>query len=514
MIALPKPPAQTFVPVSEAARQRGERSWLGEPWPRSDLLWLAGVTIVGIVLRLWQLEQWSLSAAEAATWQGATEPLRGEHGFLASERSYHPFPDLLLRGSFAANLLPFHGEGWLRLPFAFLGMLTVPLLALVGDLLVGRRTALWAAGLLALHPWHVAISQTASGEVGALFFGLFAVGAGVVAHRSARRGSAVVAVAFALLAAGFHPSGWTAVVGLPAAALVVAVAPAERRRAAIWLAAALLAVGVPVVAIAAGGPCAPPVAGFFAAARPVLLLLALFGLLAWPVGAAARERRWLAVAALLPVLLPLAVAPLGVPVAADAALLGLPALLCLACSGAGRWFHLVLQAMAPARWWLAVLPAALVPAVFGLDLLVELYLYGTVHRGNRTDWRAASETVLDGATHERPLTVLAAAGAPSLTYYLRPNHWREREDDPHPGLQVRLVAPARFAAEAEWLAEARASRDVFLVLDREELLALRQDAPSARQFEAVFCPVGVVPHPTEAAGGTVYVHRAGPLEGR
>lgn len=89
---------------------------------------------------------------------------------LASERGNYPVVFFGLRWLMELGGLPSSGEGWLRLPFAFFGILCVPMLALVGDLLVGRRTALLAAALLAVHPWHLEISQSARGVGVALFF--------------------------------------------------------------------------------------------------------------------------------------------------------------------------------------------------------------------------------------------------------------------------------------------------------------------------------------------------------
>ena len=49
------PPSEPFVPVAEVLRERGERSWLGEPWSKPELLVLLLVTLAGGALRLWHL---------------------------------------------------------------------------------------------------------------------------------------------------------------------------------------------------------------------------------------------------------------------------------------------------------------------------------------------------------------------------------------------------------------------------------------------------------------------------
>ncbi len=132
------PPRGTFVPVSETLRERGARSWLGDRWPRADLAWLVGITAVAALLRLYRLEQWSLSVDEAETWRAATESLADSPGLLARTTDLHPLCYVSLRLLLDNGVLPFHGEGWLRVPFTFVGILTVPLLGWLSSTLSRR----------------------------------------------------------------------------------------------------------------------------------------------------------------------------------------------------------------------------------------------------------------------------------------------------------------------------------------------------------------------------------------
>ena len=515
-----QPPSEPFVPVAEVLRERDERSWLGEPWSKSELLILLLVTLAGGALRLWHLEQWSLSNAEAELWRGATEPLRGEQGFLASQRCNYPLGFLGLRWALGSGLLLGQGEGWLRLPFAFIGTLCVPLLALVGELFVARRAALLAAALLAIHPWHLAASQTASGEVLAGFFGLLGGGLLCIAHRTRGRRFGLLAAAAAFAAVAAHPSAWWTVV---AVALVAAHArSAPRWRTAILAIAALLTVLLPIVALRwnalttqSASLVLPWLAELLDAVRPATWILAGAGFLAaaslaapsgsaaWGVGGRP-GRRWLAAAAVLPLVASALLVAAGVPVAPRTGVVALPALLGAASVLVLGCFDRIAAQLGGLRL-ASALPAALLGAAFAADLLVESFLHATVHGGHRPDWRTARDAVLHAAGRVDRITVVAGEGYDSLVYYLRPNQWRDRTVDPHPGRVLFPMVADGLAIRDDLLQAAGRLSAVFLVLLRPEYEALQPDAPARARLERQFRVVAVAPSAFAAAEHTVYV---------
>lgn len=174
----------------------------GSGWTARDLAMLAAITASAAALRLWGIEQWSWSDAEATTWRALTQPFAAESGgFTATGESRHPLVYALVRWLLAAGVLPGYGEGWVRLPFAFAGTLAVPLAALFARRVAGRAVAVTAALVVAIHPAHVAASQTADPVV-------FAVTAALLAGALATlrpRWPWLLATGLAGLCA---PSGW------------------------------------------------------------------------------------------------------------------------------------------------------------------------------------------------------------------------------------------------------------------------------------------------------------------
>ena len=128
-------------------------------WRAGELASLLAITLLGALVRLYGVRDWSLGPPEAATWQALTLPL---DAFFASDAARHPLALLALRSAFEHGVLANGTEGWLRLPFVFAGALSVPLFALAARPWTTRGTTLFAAFLLAVHPWHGAASQTAA----------------------------------------------------------------------------------------------------------------------------------------------------------------------------------------------------------------------------------------------------------------------------------------------------------------------------------------------------------------
>lgn len=516
------PPSEPFVPVAEVLRERGERTWLGEPWSRRELLVLLLVTLAGGALRLWHLEQWSLSTTEAELWRGATEPLGSDQGFLASQRCNYPLGFLGLRWALGSGLLLGQGEGWLRLPFAFVGTLCVPLLALVGELFVARRAALLAAALLAIHPWHLAASQTASGEVLAGFFVLLGGGMTCIAHRTRGRRFGLLAAAAALAAGAAHPSAWWSVLAVALVALH-ARSPARWRTPLLGI-AALLTVLLPIfvlrwTAVTTQSPdlSLPWLAELLDAARPATWILAGVGFLAatplaaaggttaggWGVGGRP-GRSWLAAVAMLPLLASVLLVVVGVPLAPRTGVVALPALLGAAAVLVLACFDRIAAQCGGVRP-ASVVPAALLGAAFATDLLVESFLHATMHGGHRPDWRTARDAVLHAAGRADRITVVAGEGYDSLVYYLRPNQWRDRTVDPHPGRALLPMAADGLAIRDDLLQAAGQVSAVFLVLLRPEYEALQPDAAARARLARQFRIVAVAPSAFAAAEHTVYV---------
>lgn len=442
-------------------------------WSAGQLSLLAVITAVAAAVRLWQIEQWSWSGAEARSFQLLSLPAD-----LLSTQPERWFPLLpwTLRQLDEQGLLAGSTEGWLRLPFAFTGMLTVPLLALVAAPVLGTGAAVLAALLLALHPWHIAASQDAAPAV------VVAAGVLLVLGLLQRRRPRLAALA-QLLVAAVHPLGW-----LAAGAAAVAAAAMRFPRLQTGL---TQAVAVPA-ALAAGW--------WFDDVRPATLALVVVAV--W-VPALPRSV-WLAVVAL--VALAGSLAWTGYAEFATAGLAALPGALAVAAGAAaalGRWWQQELTG----RRWLAMAALVLVPVLAVSDGAIETWLRATLHHGNRPAWRAAKDLALGTVRGPGGLIVVAASGAAPLRSYLRPNDGREA-GDPHPGVQVRsLVVGGDGAAEAGALAAVPAGASCVLVLRSDEVARLQEQAPAALALQRGFELWQVLPGPRQGDDDTLFLYR-------
>lgn len=145
-----------------------------QAFERRHLFVLLLITLLAAALRLFRLSEWSLWVDEVHTFRDFTID---EDAFWRgnSRVRYYPASFQLMR--WLAPYLPSLGEGWLRLPFAFFGIATVPTIALMGRLIVGRGAALAAALLLAVSPWHIFWSQNCRSYSMLLFFVVLAAAA-------------------------------------------------------------------------------------------------------------------------------------------------------------------------------------------------------------------------------------------------------------------------------------------------------------------------------------------------
>src|SRR5690606_24368412 len=112
------------------------------PFTSRQILVIAGLTLLAIGLRLYKLGEWSFWVDEAHTFR---DVMANRETFWASNVAHYPLAYVFVRKLLHAGILEATGEGWLRLPFAFFGALTVPATAVFGRNLVGRRAAMLAA---------------------------------------------------------------------------------------------------------------------------------------------------------------------------------------------------------------------------------------------------------------------------------------------------------------------------------------------------------------------------------
>lgn len=497
-------PADRFVPLSERVRDDADQAPPGGAWKRGELACLLGITALAGLLRLWHLEQWSVAATEAMTWQAATLAGRGDFDLIASA----------LRLLFDSGLLPLHGEGWLRLPFAFFGLITVPLLALVGAAFVGRPAALLAAGLLAVQPWHVELSQTATGHGPAVACGLVGLGAAWIGRASGSVAAWLMALV-AIVAAGLcHPAGWLTCHVLLACWRLHDWRNADRRDRIHAVLGAVVVVIASIAVVLALRPgqmiAASPGAAFVVGWEVVraialsVLALAVVPVLTWR--GERFPRRCLLLAAAVPGVLLFLLGLTAAPIDADAFLGCLPPLLLLAAAGGVTAFERLRAALGGGRAAAVLVPSSLVAVVVLLDLAVGSFLYATARRGSRPDWRGARDVVV-GRAERANLAVLAAAGNAGLLYYLRPNHWRGDRVDPHPGIAVLpMVAGAAQLPVFAGAARARQA-DLFVIALEAERAAMRRDRESWTLIQESFELIEVLPCAGASHDETVYVWR-------
>lgn len=434
-------------------------------WSRPATFGLLAITALAAGFRLWGIREWSWNDAEAATWRALQLPMAGGNGFFSAPESRAPLVHFVLRWLVDGGLLPSLGEGALRLPFAFVGIVTVPLLALFARRFVGTGTALLAALLLACHPAHVAASQSAAAAVV-----LACVWTMLPRALLARRHFALFALC---LAAGLaDPVGWCA-----APLLLASLLPANGSRRS---------------AVVAG-----LVGGLFAAlalphwGMPLAVLAAFGGVLA-PVAP-----RQLAVV-LLPVL-----AVFSAP--REAALAALPGVSLLAAAGlsalAQRW-----RASLPSSRW-APLASWLPAAIVVVGLFVDAFLLTTLFAGGRPPFREAARLVLRSGEGAQGLVVGAGDGRAVLTCYLRPRHWQQPDVDAHPLVQVMAVRADEPAASLQQLLETAAARQAtaFVVLGGVERARLLADATVAGLLEQRFRVLATLPAPAAAGDDSLFV---------
>lgn len=389
---------------------------------------LLAITALAAALRFLHLGEWSLWGDEAHTWRDATMPL---DGFLDQQRAAYALPFLLLRGLLALGWI---GEDpvSLRLPFALIGIATVPLLGLCGRRLIGAWPAVLAAGVLAVHPWHVYWSQNARGYVIVVLAAVVAVDRMFAFVRDERTRD-VLAVWLAIaLATVSHPTSFVLAFAF-VAFLWLRGAPLDRGRLVrLVLGAGALALALPWLLQQSftdfmRAKSTPSLlhlvqtTGFYF--RPVPLLMAAVGL--WQLRHVGGRDRVLALGcvAIAPFVV-LAVVGSGlVLTTARYAICVLPVVTWLAAFAALQVAAAVQRAPGLGRP-LRLLAAGVLPALLVLEHARSLGDYYTIEHGQRARWSEAAE-FLRARADGRPLRV-ATINYPTMLYYLKPGFWSNR----------------------------------------------------------------------------------------
>jgi hypothetical protein len=451
---------------------------------------LLGITVLAALLRFTGLGTWSLWVDEAHTWRDATMPLGGQLGFLAQQRAMYPLSFLLLRGLMSLGLLGGGTEEWLRLPFAFCGILTVPVLAYFGARVVGRRAALLASFFLAICPWHIYWSQNARGYVMVPFFVIMGTIQFWRGCERGRRWPIVLGLLNIIVGGLFHP---TAFAMLPTLIFYPLLRRVRRFGRWFWLpiGGGLLLLVVAPALVAKLSPYddflrskgagsvthLATTSAYYFRVPLILIATASAALLFW---SELRNRVvFLSTWALFPLLLLAAVGSSVAQVTARYAFAALPAFLLLAAAGSVRFAQLVGQAVGPRRAAERLLPAIVLPAVLAADFLSYDFLYFRHQHGDRARWREAT-AIVQKLANSRPIRVLTT-NQPSTLYYLDPQFYRDPKamrGEPRPGLEVIGIEgfEAYKAGEdpGRWLAtraaEGKAAgRSVFALITLPEL---------------------------------------------
>jgi mannosyltransferase len=169
----------------------------------SPTLLLAGLIVLAVVLRFWNLGDWNFQATEMFTLRDSTSPqFRNPRplGYLLTYFLVTPFRPL---DEFGLRLLP-----------AVFGVLTVPAFYFVGRRLLGERAALFGALLLTVSPLAILYSQLARYWSLVLLLSAVYPYAIFIGIRDGNRRAFVVGLITAVLATLAHPVSVLLVGGL------------------------------------------------------------------------------------------------------------------------------------------------------------------------------------------------------------------------------------------------------------------------------------------------------------
>ncbi len=395
-----------------------------ETFTRNQILTLVGLTFFAALLRLYRIDEWALWVDEAHTFRDVTSP---PEMFWKSHVARYPLSYLMLRGMLPE--LPSMGEGWLRLPFAFFGILSIPALAMVGRNIVGTRAAVVGALLLAVSPWHLYWSQNVRSYPIMLFFALMSAAGFFGAVRKKSFLLLVASMLGTLIAGLCHPSGY-----MPFAAFCAYGYVFVRRQAKAGSSFARYMPWIGAVVLLLLGVILYPNLAYFQKAKPDTSIVHFGTTLAYFVGlplfvAASggvlllwhKHRNaagFLGAWALVPPLVLAVVSAVLFKVTAQYCLASLPAF----CLLAGVLTIELTEALKVQGWQRQFLRAA-VPAILVLQMLGQDMLYFAVRHGERPKWRDAAQYV----QHQSKTPVyLLTTNQPGMQFYMCPEKfWGE-----------------------------------------------------------------------------------------
>jgi 4-amino-4-deoxy-L-arabinose transferase-like glycosyltransferase len=182
---------------------------LKETPDRSEMLLLAGITLVALILRTWKLndmvhtfvDELNFATAVRDFWLASdVKLLRPITGVIAFPRLYPYWQSMTV-------WLLGHDLAGLRLVSAILGTLTIPALYLLARTLFDRTTAVIAAALLATFPPHLHFSRLGLNNVADPFFGTLALACLARGLRSNRRLDYALAGAMLGMTQYFYEAG-------------------------------------------------------------------------------------------------------------------------------------------------------------------------------------------------------------------------------------------------------------------------------------------------------------------
>ena len=415
-------PSRTELWLERAAGPEASQVHL---WSRRDLLVLALITILAGFLRLWHLGQWSFWIDEVHTIRESV--LMTVDQFWETPQSRYPLGFLLLR--WIQPWLPGVGEGHYRLLFAFFGIASIPLAAVVFRPALGPGKSLLTALLLAVSPWHIYWSQSVRAYAIIVFLALGAYGAFRVGIEKGKGSWLFLAVVLAGLATLAHASSLFLILAFLVFLLLVKQRWVVRPRhldgkAVLAFLIPLVIIGVMALFSETGNVAkimesysrakgAGTLFHLFSTAsfhmRVAFLVTALFG---GYLAMYLRDREGILIlcVAVVP-LIGVSLSTIFAKATAYYILYTLP-----------FWSALAAIAIVESAWavqrqdWLKSL--ALLPlAVIIIDLGSQTYLYHTFRHGHRPQWRAAVE-YLQGELRDGD--VVASTNSVGIAYYLNP----------------------------------------------------------------------------------------------
>ena len=205
-----------------------------------------------------------------------------------------------------------------------------------------------------------------------------------------------------------------------------------------------------------------------------------------------------------------------VKVTARYALCALPAMILLAGFASVRMAEVLASGLGRSSRASRLLPATVLPLILCLDMASYDYLYFKVQHGDRGLYREASEYIKETAGPRR--AAVLTVNAPSMLYYLRPQHWRNDEDPDR--LQVYGINYWNFPVNPQtdrdngqeflrnYKRECReGNRELFVVVTLPELVEKDQDGSLSRSLREDFRLVQVLPCWVGPKDATIYIYR-------